>query len=658
MIIASSMLAAGALFAPIEIDHLTARWTFGAHEPYMMYRRVGRRCTGGIDGNAKWLRPWMNWFDSESPALMEELGFNWLHCRFYKGMGWETEKKDFPNVKRFVENCRRHGVHALAYVQFSTFYPEMMMREIPDLESWAQIGEDGQKLIYHDGSYFRWVPCITNRAWLDYLKKVCTIALAEGGFDGIMFDNAFVRPCYCERCERLFHDHLAKTSDSVERFGMESLDYVRLPRPRPNSLKGEIRDPVVQEWCRWRQKLLVDVFSELRAHIKGVKPDAVVCANPQPFRNSGAAVSLSMNIYRFAQNMDILLMQSDNFPEVTNDGQIRNRVRDLKIAREVNRPIVALCDSDAKVTEARERHYLLPLMEDLIWGGIPTDRTIISPKPVPGFVDRGMIERRRPLLAAFNAFARSHRTALKSPSYLPVRLLWTPDTIGFSERAHLGLAAAEEIFLRNKVPFGYIISTDAHPLDVPSGCEVIVVPDQVCLSDTQVSAIAAYAKRGGRLVVTGDSGRYDDWNAQHLENPLLPQIAGLPNVVFRSEADRLPFASLGWLYRVSAPTDGGSALMSDLEKVGYNPVFRLLNAPPHVFAELKRTDDGFALFLLNYEPNVPVKDSVLQVPGVDKVQFETMLDDNSVAIPVKPSPEGAFNLPPFTRGACATWQAK
>ena len=438
---------------------------------------------------------------------------------------------------------------------------------------------------------------------------------------------------------------------------MECLDYVRLPRPRPSSLKGEIRDPVVQEWCRWRQNLLLGVFSELRRHIKEVKPDAVVCANPQPFRNSGAAVSLSMNIYRFAQNMDVLLMQSDNFPEVTGDGQIRNRVRDLKIAREVGRPIVALCDSDAKVTEARERHYLLPLMEDLVWGGIPTDRTIISPKPVPGFVDRGMIERRRPLLAAFNAFARSHRAALKSPSCLPVRLLWTPDSIGFSERAHLGLAAAEEIFLRNKVPFGYVISTEERPLDVPPDCEVVVVPDQVCLSDAQVAAIVAYVKRGGKLVVTGDSGRYDDWNAQRLENPLLAQTSGLPNVVFRRDADRLPFASLGWLYRVSAPADGGAALMSDIEKAGYSHVFRLLGAPPHVFAELKRTDGGFALFMLNYKPDVPVKEAVLKVPGAGELRFETMLDDNGVDIPVKPSSDGSFKLPPFVRGAFVTWRA-
>ena len=84
-------------------DPLDMWWTFGAHEPYTMYRRMGVRSTGGIHGNCHWLPEWFKWWDSEEcPKLMEELGLNWLLCRFYKGMGWEEEKKDFPNVKRFV----------------------------------------------------------------------------------------------------------------------------------------------------------------------------------------------------------------------------------------------------------------------------------------------------------------------------------------------------------------------------------------------------------------------------------------------------------------------------------------------------------------------------------------------------------------------------
>ena len=141
----------------VAFDPLDMRWTFGAHEPYTMYRRVGRHCTGGIDGNAKWLKPWLDWWDADAPALMEDLGLNWLHSRFYKGMGWEEEKKDFPNVQKFVRNCHAHGVHALAYVQFSTLYPEPMKKEIPNLDDWAQIGLNGEKNCYY-ASYFRWMP--------------------------------------------------------------------------------------------------------------------------------------------------------------------------------------------------------------------------------------------------------------------------------------------------------------------------------------------------------------------------------------------------------------------------------------------------------------------------------------------------------------------
>ena len=337
-----SFLTVSAYAAQPQINPVDARWTFGAHEPYTMYRRVGRHCTGGINGNARWLKPWMDWFDSESPALMEELGLNWLHCRFYKGMGWEVEKKDFPNVKRFVENCHKHGVRALAYVQFATLYPETMKREFPNLEEWAQVGLDGQKLIYHGGgggSYFRWLPCVTCDEWVEHLEKVCTIALTEGGFDGIMFDNAFAHPCYCKRCERRFHEHLMRIKNPEERFGFDSLEFVQLPRIKKEALSGEVRDPVVQEWCRWRQKTIEGVFARLRAHIKSVKPDAVVSANPQPFRSAKAPLSMSLNMYRFVRNLDLVILQSANYPQVMPTGEIVNRIRDLKLCREVGKPV-------------------------------------------------------------------------------------------------------------------------------------------------------------------------------------------------------------------------------------------------------------------------------------------------------------------------------
>ena len=142
------------LAAALNIDPITTRWTFGAHEPYTMYRRVGSHCTGGIDGNALWVKDWLDWFDEHAPEKMEELGLNFLHSRFYKGMGWEMEKGDFPNVKRFVRNCHAHGVRALAYVQFCTLDPELMRREIPSIDDWASVDWQGKKNLW-GGQYFR-----------------------------------------------------------------------------------------------------------------------------------------------------------------------------------------------------------------------------------------------------------------------------------------------------------------------------------------------------------------------------------------------------------------------------------------------------------------------------------------------------------------------
>ncbi len=95
-------------------------WTFGNHEPLNMYRRIGRNSTGGVPGGARWLADWHHWYDSEECAeTMADLGLNILHCRCYKGLGWEEEKKDFPNVLSFARACRKRGITVLAYVQYS-----------------------------------------------------------------------------------------------------------------------------------------------------------------------------------------------------------------------------------------------------------------------------------------------------------------------------------------------------------------------------------------------------------------------------------------------------------------------------------------------------------------------------------------------------------
>jgi len=519
-------LAFCTLFATFaDIDPVTTRWTFGAHEPLTMYRRVGNHCTGGIDGNAVWVKDWLDWFDAHAPEKMEQLGLNFLHARFYKGMGWEVEKKDFPNVKRLVANCHAHGVRALAYVQFCTLYPEFMRQEIPSIDKWASVDWQGRKNLY-GGQYFRWAPCLNCRDWEEYLKRMCTIALTEGGFDGIMFDNVFDYPCYCDRCQAAFRAHLAKMSpkDRARRFGFVETEYVLLPRIAREKMRHlETKDPVFQTWALWRCETMNSVMMRLRDHIKAVKADAIVAGNPSPYRSRARFIERAQNMAELCEAFDLIIMQNANYPE--------------------------------------------------------------------------------------------------------------------------------EIFLRNHVPYGYLISTPTEPLSVPEELEVLIVPGLVTLSDAQIEALVSYAQKGGRIVVTGDAGRYDSWNAQRRANALLPRLKGLANVVVRASPDMIEGADLNWRYTVNPPKDGGAALMADLVKVGWRPPVQFEGLPPHTFVEYRRLVSGACVaHLVNYRPEEPVRGARLLLRDGASAFFEEPFAVKPVAMRLGEN----GSLPPFGMYAVVT----
>ena len=608
MIVSTMMLAAGMSLNPIDM-----RWTFGAHEPYTMYRRVGRRCTGDIDGNALWLGDWLNWWDENAPAAMEAMGFNWCHSRFYKGMGWNEEKKDFPNVQKFVRNCHSHGVNVLAYVQFGTLYPEPMKLEIPDLDNWASYAEDGSHLYYQGSGYFRWRPCVTCDEWIEYLKRMCTIALAEGGFDGIMFDNFFTPPCYCGRCEKAFNAYVRSLPDRKRRFGFDDLSLVRQPRLKeagcdPEKLR---KDPVFQAWCNWRVKTMTDAARRLYEHIKGVKPDAVVSANISAYRrdNSTIARCWALDLYELDRYFDLVLMQSSNFPGLMEKGEIHGRVRDMKMAGLRKKVCLHLCDEDSKETPETLRRYELVLFEDAIFGGIPTDRSSMNPSREPGFLPKSRRERRKPILARLNREIAEHRAAYTAPSYQPVKLFFSPSVVRFSADMDKAISAAEEILLRNRVPWGYAVSEGVKGFSVPADCEVLILPGTLNLAEAEIAAVLDYAKKGGKLVVTGEAGRFDEIYAERFTSPLMDALKALklPNVVLRDEVDMLPYAKLGWMYRIAPPTDGGKALMADLAATGWKAPVTFAGLKPHVFAEYKKDGAKLYVHLLNFNPETPVK---------------------------------------------------
>ena len=663
--VAAAALCLVSLAAAAALDPLAMRWTFGNHEPVAMYRRVGDRTTGGIEGSALWLEDWHRWYDAEAPAVMERLGLNWIHSRFFKGLGWEEEKRDFPAVRKFVANCHAHGVRTLAYIQFASLYHEKFALEVPDLADWAAYDADGRHLCWHDQP-FRWIPCMTSAPFREYLKRMVSIALVEGGFDGVMFDNVSSVPqCYCERCRRLFKTHLGTIPDFGRRFGYSSAE--GLSAPTQTGRCGEVMDPLVQEWNRWQAANLESLVRELGEHVRSVKADAVFCGNITDMRRRDAFHSLCLDMAAVAPLFDVVLGQSGNVPAVKG-GFIVNRVRDLKLAAALGVVDLSLCDGDAGIAREDERYYLLPLLEDAIWGGVPTDRTVMTPARGKGFVDEELVAVRKPLLDRFNAFVAEHRESFASPSYAPIALWYAADGINVSDTNWRGIMSAEEILLRNHVPYRLLVSRADAPATIPADCDTVLVAAQKCLSDKEIDALKAWAGKGGKLVVTGCSGDSDELNRQRWTNPfgVLPPTPRLPPPLklrrtswrtsrisrptngrsfrHRVESDECEIRSGAWVYRVAAPKDGGKRLMDDLAKVGFAPEVSVESLHEHVFVEMKRTAAGYVVHLLDYDPATPVAGAALRVPVGAKAVFRS-LDGGSAELRER---GGKVELPAFT----------
>ena len=159
----------------------------------------------------------------------------------------------------------------------------------------------------------------------------------------------------------------------------------------------------------------------------------------------------------------------------------------------------------------------------------------------------------------------------------------------------------------------------------------------------------------GKLIVTGDSGRYDEWNAQRRENPLLPQLKGFSNVVLRDSPDLIEGADLDWRYSVDPPKDGGRALVADLEKSGWRPPVRFEGLPPHVFAEYRRLPSGgIAVHLLNYDPAHRVEGAKMILPSGRTATVEEPFGDKVAKVAV--GLDGA--LPTFGMYAVVTIMPK
>jgi len=425
---------------------------------------------------------------------LAESGVTLFVTNAHKAFGLEAEEEDIQSAVRHAELCHKYGLKVGVYIGETLAY-ETMFKEMPEAEDWVARRYDGKR-IYWIGQTFRLVPCKNHPGWIDFQKRVTRMAIERIKVDFIHYDNVYVWPepdsCHCKVCEQMFRDFLAAkyTPGLLKmRLGFSDLSGVKPPAfategrgPDPRDIQ-RIRDPLQQEWVDFRCQALSDMYGQLCAYARSLKPDIALECNPVT-TVINQAYYRGVDIPRLVRHGHYFWVEDGNAARLEDDGRLISNIRTYKMARTLNNAAFAYLhgkDEDAtKLCVAEAMAFNLDCIGPAGGGKDHPARDLIK-----------FFRERRDLYAQTKTLANV--AVLRSFQ----SLAWE------SFETHLSALLVEQTLIRNRVPF-HIIFDDG--LDDLARYNALILPNVQFMSDEAIAKVQRYVEDGGGLLVTDRTG--------------------------------------------------------------------------------------------------------------------------------------------------------
>jgi hypothetical protein len=375
---------------------------------------------------------------------------------------------------------------------------------------WFAIDAEGNP--YRAGKMY--VACVTGPYYRDFLTGILEEIIERSAPDGLT-DNSWSglgrdQICYCPNCRDGFGQELPSRVDWA--------------------------DPVYRQWIRWSydQRLAVwDLNNEVTRRAGG--PDCLWIG-----MNGGDVVAQSKRLrddVEICKRASIFML----------DSQWRHDESGFQANADTGKRLHGLLGWDTLIPESTAMYD----------AGVPTFRLGSKPEPearmwaLEGFAGGiqpwwhhigSVHEDRRQYATAVPLFewhAQHEDYLINREPVATVGLLWSQRSVDFHGKddpettSLLPYRGWVDALIRARIPYLPI-----HEID--QRLAVIIVPNVGVLTDAQSEALTAYVEAGGRLVVTGESGLYDEWGDRRDESAL----AGLLGV--RHQGKRLEAGQVDW----------------------------------------------------------------------------------------------------------------
>lgn len=586
------------------------RWAFWGWDPLPYYRRLGGK-KEAFFGNNEWMEQWWERIYSlETVKKMADIGINLAITQFYKGAGLKFEKDLRDKLKPLVEMCHENGIKVMGYTQLGSLFYETLLAEQPECGDWAMRKYNGEKAT---NGYYRWRQCCNQPGLLDYMKKIIQVGYEEIGLDGFHFDNAVMDPCYCEICRDGFRKYLSEKIKSSERMWLTDFSHVE-PPPPPAAGKY-ITDPLAQEWIRYCCEKGADNFGKLSQYVKSLNPELLVHANNGFPRYERWAVEFGINPYLYGKQSDLICAENVNFPGFHN-GKLVTQIDAFRYGEAIGFQTLPA----SWLHEEKDGTIILPttagqaklsVAEPIISGGCSGVNYALRTTGGSSLLidNENIAEAVKNYIEFFDTHKHYYASA-KTLAKVGVLHSFNSLTMGGHEvwMASSGMVLS---LIGGNIPYKYILEEDLSELN---DFTVIVLSNQMCLSNELCNKIIDFVRGGGKLYVSGNSGKYDENLLLRLNNAFAV-LVGNPNVAFLPdtpeacpETNNCDTEHFDWLQTELLLPPRHKEVADSIRTLLAEDDFITVDGPPSVVVVPRLLPDGtLALHALNYDDKSTAK---------------------------------------------------
>lgn len=605
-----------------EILQIPPVFNMGFHYTQQFSRRSRVNVMGLVDqASPEWERWYLESHSFEACQAIADAGYKLIEIHFLYGFGLESEKKEYELTKIMVQNAHRVGLKVLGYFQFFSIQSETFFVENPWAKECVQIDAEGRNHQYH---YNRDALCFSHEKVRQYYIDGIRLGLEYCELDGVRLDNTYNQTCYCEQCQKLFQIYLKNNyprEKALYVFGIYPLTECRLvPRHLP-------KDPLYQAMTNFSIDRLNEMMKLLYQQVKKIRPDAIFGGNPAVFRTP-PEICLKNHVYvpELGDCYDILCSENSLFPARTGDS-IRHQAWAYKCGQSNNFKVYG-CHHQKKngklIWPGNSAQCALSMFEGLAFGGhVPVTVWGIR----MGNDEFNTLYRRPEFLEATKDVA----DFIASDGEL-FRGLVSDATLGVYqnreslatdyEHSWYSLHGVFQILLKNHQAFRLIDTDGEHKF---IGLETLIIPDIRMVSDMMLAELLSLAKQGVKILLTGESCRYDEFMLKR-ESETLASLLKHPCVTVWNDTPEKCIENLVDLDNPDGPVfpfpEGAAEVLNFVEQ--YNETDCKITAPQFVAMDtFKNAHDQRVITVLNYDNATPVDVNIKLPAGASDIQVHS-----------------------------------